>query len=101
MKLHNRRITKITLPACTKVDFDTKPDAELRAKAINDYNYKHNNQSDKSLRAYLCNRCNKYHLTSMSKPTHKKVLKIKQKRRQFRIEQEANYWAQKLGIVAI
>lgn len=50
---------------CEKVSFENKIDASSRAFIINMRNRKRRPFADK-LRAYKCDHCGKYHLTSLS-----------------------------------
>lgn len=90
---------KVGISACArKKKFPTKKDAEDRATDIKD-------EGGKSLRAYHCNFCGNYHLTSMSAEDQKKARKKmdsyqRKEDRKYdkQFKREVNYWLDKYGL---
>ena len=83
---------------CTKKQFDDKKIARARAVEINEENVK--NKDDTRLRAYFCDVCKKYHLSSMTKEEFKKYdPKVRASKRKANfLRRETEYWESKFGV---
>lgn len=85
---------------CDKKTFETLKKAVKRANQINHENNQNKNNNLK-LRAYKCNDCNKFHLSSLSEHQHKyftdKNYKTKVREKSF-LKLETEYWQKKLKI---
>lgn len=93
--------------SCTKKTFETEREAQDRATEINKENGTHVPKREKRkrskppknggvrMRAYPCERCGKFHISSMSKSDYNKI--VDQKKGRF-IAREARRWMDKLGL---
>lgn len=89
---------------CEKRAFDSKEEAYLRILEIRlekVYGLADPDKTGEINRAYLCNKCNKYHLTSMSKTKYGKVAKVinqnKEKARDNRITRDVKFFSKRKG----
>ena len=90
---------KIGISACArKKKFKTKVEAENRCREIL-------KDGGKELRAYRCNFCGDYHLTSMSEQDQKKARKkmdkyqrMEDRKYEKQFKREVDYWLDKYGL---
>jgi hypothetical protein len=87
--------------SCKKKEYLTIELAKDAAKKINQEGAKKDGKNVK-MRAYKCENCCFYHLTTMSKNLHKFIndveYRTKVKEKKF-IERESDYWNRKFGIM--
>lgn len=84
----------ISYMSCVKKKFSSKKDAEQRIERIaNSYS----ESGKKPVRCYLCDKCHKFHLTSISKNLHKWIEKTKARRNEIRLNREVAFWLKKLS----
>ena len=73
---------------CTKTAYATKDDALLAMSRLR----KKYEGRKKPIRAYCCDRCDKYHLSSQTRKQQQQARKRKNREQSLRIEQEADYY---------
>lgn len=80
---------------CVKKSFETKAEAKTALSKIP----KAPEGGKKPLRAYRCKKCGKFHLTSMTKATHRWIehRRNPETKAKARIERLADYWIKKKG----
>ena len=79
---------------CKKTAFDTIESARLRIAEIKNAPDVRETQPK---RCYLCEKCGKYHLTSISKAKHKKIQKLPMLKHFSFLAKEAKFWTRKKG----
>lgn len=78
---------------CVKKRFDTREEATQRLQEINGTR----DGRKKPMRVYGCQICMGFHLTSIEKSTHRKVIERKQINISKRLYRTALYWVRKKG----
>jgi len=81
---------------CKKKVFESKSEAKRRACEINKENY--GKKGVRKMRAYLCNYCGKYHLTSLHIVGYqfRTNIKVRNRLRESAfIKRESEYWEQR------
>ena len=78
---------------CVKKAYNSKEEAVLKISKI----ALEPGNDKKPIRSYKCNDCGKYHLTSWSKNKKKEIANISEKRKQSKINNQAEYWIKKKG----
>ena len=79
---------------CQKKAFEEGKEAEKRARQI-----RSETNGKTKMRPYKCDKCGKWHLTSMSKHTHKFVTNVQYRNEVYQkafIRKESAYWEVKL-----
>lgn len=77
--------------SCKKRAYDSMEDAKLKLAKIQ----AEEGDNKKPIRAYLCPKCKKFHLTSFTKKTQQRVVKIRQNIEKSELHREAYYWIKK------
>jgi hypothetical protein len=78
---------------CSKVSFPTKEAALKRIKEI----HQKKQTQKKPLNSYVCSKCGKIHLTSMTKKSISSMKKRTSGKLVDRMDVEVEYWSKKMG----
>ena len=78
-----------------KITYYSKQEAEERTEQINKKGATKNGKSVQ-MRAYQCSACGYWHITSMNKSLHDKIIDTKLRKKKKRLKLETDYWEQKL-----
>jgi len=79
---------------CDKTIFPTEQDALIRIDQIKKFGEKRDKVPQ---RAYMCTKCQNWHLTSTTKKQYRSNMKKFFRKRRMKLENEARYWINKMG----
>jgi len=79
--------------SCKKKEFASKEEAYKKIEAIK--KAEEGNDNRIPLRAYVCPKCKKYHLTSFTKGKQQLIVRIRKTKKNRKIKNQAEFWINK------